>query len=188
MNPHVLFNALNTVASLVRSDPPAAERVVENLSDVLRQTLRRSVGSIGTVARRDRVRPRLPDARAGTLGSPAARRVGRRRCRRSSRSLPPLVLQPLVENALAHGIGSRLTGGTIRDHRSRRRFPDDSRQRRWSGVSAAWKDGTGLGNLRERLQAILRRTRHARRRERCRRRASHGHAAIRGRCHTNGTT
>ncbi len=49
MNPHFLFNALNTVASLVRSNPPAAERVVENLADVLRQTLRRSAGSMGTV-------------------------------------------------------------------------------------------------------------------------------------------
>jgi LytS/YehU family sensor histidine kinase len=49
MNPHFLFNALNTVASLVRSDPRAAEHVVENLSDVLRRTLERSAGTAGTV-------------------------------------------------------------------------------------------------------------------------------------------
>ena len=50
INPHVLFNALNTVASLVRSDPPAAERVVETLSDVLRQTIDRPSDTSGTVA------------------------------------------------------------------------------------------------------------------------------------------
>src|SRR5262245_2409384 len=50
MNPHFLFNALNPVASLVRSDPPAAERVVHTLADVLKQTLERSSDADGTVA------------------------------------------------------------------------------------------------------------------------------------------
>ena len=71
-----------------------------------------------------------------------------------SRSLPPLVLQPLVENALAHGIGSRLTGGTIwitvrAGDSLMIRVKDDG-----PGFPALWNDGTGLGNLRERLQAI----------------------------------
>ena len=153
MNPHFLFNALNTVASLVRSNPPAAERVVENLSDVLRQTLRRSAGSIGTVQEEiDYVRAylMLEQERWGSRlrvewdVDEAAR----------SRSLPPLVLQPLVENALAHGIGSRLTGGTIgitvRGGESLTiRVKDDG-----PGFPARWKEGTGLGNLRERLRAI----------------------------------
>ena len=113
MNPHFLFNALNTVAAVVRSNPSAAERVVENLSDVLRQTLQRSAGSGGTVAEEiEYVRAYL-SLEQERWGSPAARRVGRRH-RAQSRSLPPLVLQPLVENALRHGIGSRLSGGTIR--------------------------------------------------------------------------
>jgi LytS/YehU family sensor histidine kinase len=71
-----------------------------------------------------------------------------------SRALPPLVLQPLVENALAHGIGSRLTGGTIRitvraGESLTIRVKDDG-----PGFPARWKEGTGLGNLRERLHAI----------------------------------
>ena len=153
MNPHFLFNALNTVASLVRSDPPAAERVVENLSDVLRQTLRRSAASIGTVEDEiDYLRAylTLEQERWGSRlrviwdVDDAAR----------TRALPPLVLQPLVENALAHGIGSRLTGGTIwitvRAGASLMiRVKDDG-----PGFPARWKEGTGLGNLRERLETI----------------------------------
>lgn len=49
MNPHFLFNALNTVAALVRTDPRAADRSVESLAGVLRRTLDRSSASMGTV-------------------------------------------------------------------------------------------------------------------------------------------
>jgi signal transduction histidine kinase len=153
MNPHFLFNALNTVASLVRSNPHAAECVVENLADVLRQTLRRSTGSMGTVDEEiEYVRAYL------TLEQ--ARWGSRLRVEwdvdedARPRSLPPLVLQPLVENALAHGIGSRLTGGTIRisicaGDSLTIRVRDDG-----PGFPARWREGTGLGNLRERLHAI----------------------------------
>jgi two-component system sensor histidine kinase AlgZ len=153
MNPHFLFNALNTVASLVRSNPPAAERVVENLSDVLRQTLRRSTASMGTVGEElEYVRTylQLEQERWGSRlrvewdVDEEAR----------MRPLPPLALQPLVENALAHGIGSRLTGGVITiairaGNPLTLSVKDDG-----PGFPARWKEGTGLGNLRERLQAI----------------------------------
>ena len=153
MNPHFLFNALNTVASLVRSNPPAAERVVENLSDVLRQTLHRSAGSVGTVQEElDYVRAYLT-LEQERWGSRLRVEWGVDDEARS-RSLPPLVLQPLVENALAHGVGSRLTGGTIwitvrAGDSLTIRVKDDG-----PGFPALWKEGTGLGNLRERLHAI----------------------------------
>jgi LytS/YehU family sensor histidine kinase len=148
-----LFNALNTVASLVRSNPPAAERVVENLSDVLRQTLRRSTAGMSTVGEElEYVRTylQLEQERWGSRlrvewdVDEEAR----------MRPLPPLALQPLVENALAHGIGSRLTGGVITiairaGNPLTLSVKDDG-----PGFPARWKEGTGLGNLRERLQAI----------------------------------
>jgi signal transduction histidine kinase len=151
MNPHVLFNALNTVAAVVRTDPPAAERIVQNLADVLRTTLRRSAARTSTVQEEiDYVRAYLA-LEQDRLGDrlrvvwAVAEDVG-------SYPLPPLVLQPLVENALTHGIGSRAGGGTIRieidgggDH-VMLAVEDDG-----AGLPATVVERTGLGNLRERL-------------------------------------
>jgi LytS/YehU family sensor histidine kinase len=155
MNPHFLFNALNTVASLVRSDPRTAERVVENLADVLRRTLDQSALRSTTVAEEvDYLRAflALEQQRWGDRLRIAwdvaedARDVG----------MPPLMLQPIVENALRHGLGSRMSGGciTIAVRRDAGRLvaavTDDG-----EGFVPGWREGTGLGNLRERLETLF---------------------------------
>lgn len=154
MNPHVLFNALNTVASLVRSDPPAAERVVETLSDVLRQTLDRSSDTSGTVA------DEIAYVRA-CLSLESERwgdhlRVTWRVDDDVRRwKMPAFVVQPLVENALKHGLGSRIDGGHVHiavtglGSDLRVRVEDDG-----AGFPTRWQDGQGLGNLRQRLQTM----------------------------------
>jgi hypothetical protein len=154
MNPHFLFNALNTVAALVRSDRVAAERVVEDLSDVLRRTLERSAETMSTVREEiDYVRAYLAleqqrwgeRLRVEWTVAPAA----------LDAPIPPLVLQPLVENALRHGLGSRIEGGTLRLTAAVARgrlsivVEDDG-----SGFSRGWREGTGLGNLRQRLSTL----------------------------------
>lgn len=154
MNPHFLFNALNTVASLVRTQPAVAERVTENLSDVLRMTLQRSIERTSTVAEEvDYIRTWLAveherwgdrlhidwDVEAGTERA----------------TLPPLVLQPLVENSLRHGIAGRIRGGTVAITVGRSgsqlslRVADDG-----VGFPAAYEESTGLGNLRQRLASL----------------------------------
>jgi two-component system sensor histidine kinase AlgZ len=154
MNPHFLFNALNTVASLVRTDPRAAETTIENLSEVLRTTLQRTEGTSGTVREEiDFVRAYLA-VESQRFGSrlavdwrvdPAALDV----------SLPPLMLQPLVENALKHGISHRREGGriaiavTLESGRLRIEVADDG-----EGFPDSVAEGTGLGNLRKRLEVI----------------------------------
>jgi hypothetical protein len=154
MNPHFLFNALNTVAALVRSDPVAAERVTEDLSVVLRTTLDRSASGLSTVADEiDHVRAYLgvEQVRWGDRlqvewdVDPAV--IGR--------AIPPLVLQPLVENALHHGIGGRSDGGTIRIQIRREGdrpvliVEDDG-----DGFPPIVCERTGLGNLRDRLTTM----------------------------------
>jgi LytS/YehU family sensor histidine kinase len=154
LNPHFLFNALNTVAALVRSSPPAAERVVENLSDVLRSTIERSAATSGTVQEEiDYVGSYLAfeqerwQHRLKVVWNVAAAA--------RSRPLPPLLLQPLVENALRHGLGARLEGGRIQitvlalEHTTVLKVEDDG-----VGFPQKWRERTGLGNLRQRLQAL----------------------------------
>jgi sensor histidine kinase YesM len=154
MNPHFLFNALNTIASLVRTDVRAAEATTENLAAILRRTLDRSRSTISTVEdEADYLRAYLAieQERYGDRLSvdwridPAALPL----------RIPPMTLQPLAENSLKHGIGGRLEGGRMRisavraDGRLRLEVEDDG-----AGFAADAADGTGLGNLRARLATL----------------------------------
>ncbi|HEX7342004.1 MAG TPA: histidine kinase [Rhodanobacteraceae bacterium] len=111
IRPHFLFNSMNTVAALVRVDPDAAETTVEDLAELFRAAL----GSEGE----------------STLGEELALvdrylaieqlRLGERlRVERQLDNLPlelpmpRLLLQPLVENAVVHGVQPRRDGGVIR--------------------------------------------------------------------------
>ena len=113
LNPHFLFNSLNSINALVGTDPEAARRMCEGLGDFLRRTL--ALGS------RDAV----------TLGEELAlveRYLGIEQVRFGERlrveravdpdaatcRVPPLLLQPLVENAIKHGIQDVVEGGAIR--------------------------------------------------------------------------
>ena len=153
LNPHFLFNALNTVAALVRTDPPAAERVVENLSDVLRATLERTAATTGTV--KDEI---------AFVRSYLALEQERWKSRLSvtwnvadealDQALPPLLLQPLVENALRHGLGGRLEGGAVRIDVTLEKgelqigVTDDG-----VGFPQNWREGTGLSSVRRRIES-----------------------------------
>lgn len=154
MNPHFLFNALNTIASLVRTDARAAEATTENLAAILRRTLDRSRSTVSTVEdEADYLRAYLAIEQE---------RYGDRlavdwRIEPDTLPLriPPMTLQPLAENALKHGIGGRLEGGRMRigvaraDGRLRLEVEDDG-----AGFAADAADGTGLGNLRARLATL----------------------------------
>jgi two-component system sensor histidine kinase LytS len=154
LNPHILFNALNTVAALVRTNPPAAEETVGNLAQVLRRTLDRSRRTLATLD--DEV-----DYLEAYL-SVEQERFGDRLTvewsidpRTRSLKIPPMTLQPLVENSLKHGIGGRLQGGTLTIRSALEagslvlQVADDG-----AGFLPNFREGTGLRNLRERLEAL----------------------------------
>jgi two-component system sensor histidine kinase AlgZ len=111
IRPHFLFNSMNTVAALVRVDPAAAERTVEDLADLFRAALASdSEGTLGEEL--DLVERYLAIEQL---------RLGDRLCiERDLRdlpldlALPRLLLQPLVENAVRHGIQPLREGGTVR--------------------------------------------------------------------------
>jgi two-component system, LytTR family, sensor histidine kinase AlgZ len=104
-NPHFLFNALNTVASLVRDEPDLAERTIEHLADFLRYALQSGRLAAVPLGREIAMledylevqRARFGDRLAYTIEvEPGLAEV----------MLPPLLLQPLVENAVLHGVAN----------------------------------------------------------------------------------
>ncbi len=112
IRPHFLFNSMNTIASLARSDPRLAEQVTEDLADLFRVSLAdaRVGSSLGAELELCRRYLRIEAQRLGerlrveldTGALPADARV------------PALCLQPLVENAVYHGIERTPGGGLVR--------------------------------------------------------------------------
>ena len=154
MNPHVLFNAISGLTELVREDPVAAEAALVNLSDLLRALL--DHGS--------RLRAPLGDERRLVELHLALERLRLgRRLRESwdwpaaldAVEMPPLMIQPLVENALKHGVAVAVGGGELQVRVSRE-GEDLCVRVANTGPAPAAVEGPGLGlcNLRERLSLL----------------------------------
>src|SRR5262249_23982553 len=113
LQPHFLFNTLNSISALIQEDPARAERLVERLAALLRFALaatRRSPGPLGEELRRATAHPELARARLGdrlryAIDVPAGLEAA---------LVPPLALQTLVENSVKHVAAPRRAGATIR--------------------------------------------------------------------------
>jgi two-component system LytT family sensor kinase len=111
INPHFLFNALTTIGYLIQTAPPRALQTLLRLTSLLRGVLR-SEGEFTTLGREldiieaylDIERARFEQRLRVSIDVPARLRHIR---------LPPLVLQPLVENAVKHGVAQRAAGGEV---------------------------------------------------------------------------
>jgi hypothetical protein len=161
MNPHFLFNALTTIGYLIQTAPPRALETLLRLTALLRGVLR-SEGELTTLGRElDLVQAYLDIERARfehrllvTIDVPSHLR---------SIQLPPLVLQPLVENAVKHGIGHKQVGGEVTIRGRIERGLDEKRhlsvivQDTGAGTTAALLQrgrdtGVGLRNVERRLE------------------------------------
>jgi len=152
IRPHFLFNSLNTIASLIPDDPIGAERATEDLADLFRGSMRRADDLISLMDELDLARKYLQMEQ---------RRLGDRLGidwevteLPKDASVLPLTLQPLLENAVAHGIQPRIDGGEVRVYGRREKNniviticnplgPDDH-------ISKG--HGIALANIRERLE------------------------------------
>ncbi|NOT34723.1 MAG: histidine kinase [Candidatus Eisenbacteria bacterium] len=102
VQPHFLFNALNALSYLTETDPPAAQRFTERLADMLRYTVEASTRSASLLSDEiGFVEDYLGIARERYDGDIAFEYRGSREL--LSAAVPPLLLQPLVENSLKHG-------------------------------------------------------------------------------------
>jgi LytS/YehU family sensor histidine kinase len=155
LHPHFLFNTLQGISTLIHRDPEAADEMPAKLSDLLRDLLRHREHVL--VALADEVRY------ARTYLEIAKLRFADRlqfqidvAAESEQASVPLFILQPLVENALAHGIGGRTRGGCVRvtarreGERLHLEVADDG-----AGLttSTTLREGIGLSNTRERLRA-----------------------------------
>ena len=112
LRPHFLFNTLNAIATLIREDPAKAEQLVGQLSDLLRASLRADPAR--TVPLSDELmlvahyleieRTRFEDRLTTSIETTEEARGA---------LVPHLILQPLVENAIRHGISPRGSGGRV---------------------------------------------------------------------------
>lgn len=114
IRPHFLFNSMNTIASLTRRQPDVAERVVEDLADLFRATL-------GDVRRMVTLHEELDLARRYL--NIESLRLGHRLAVEwdaaqlpADALVPAFTIQPLIENAVYHGIEPAANGGTVRLH------------------------------------------------------------------------
>jgi len=113
INPHFLFNSLNSIIALTSSDPIRAREMCLRLADFLRNTL--GLGERESVAWHEELSltQAYLDVEQIRFGSRLQVELNVddncRDCR-----VPPLILQPLIENAVKHGIATLIEGGTIR--------------------------------------------------------------------------
>ena len=154
LHPHFLFNALHTVAALVRQDSTQAENAIERLGDMLRYSLQEDAGNTVPFAEEWEFTRRYLEFeqlrhgdRLSVVTSVDPQCLA---C-----NAPPFALQTLVENAVHHSIAMRPGGGRIEitanmvDSALRVQVRDD-------GTSTASQNGAqfGLAALRERLHAV----------------------------------
>ena len=109
IRPHFLFNTMNSIACLVHDDPDNAERAIENLSDLLRATLKEQSNCLSLQQELTLCRHYLEIEKL---------RLGERlqvkwQMDEAETWVPPLLIQPLVENAVYHGIEPSADGGCI---------------------------------------------------------------------------
>ncbi|MCY9802795.1 sensor histidine kinase [Vibrio scophthalmi] len=112
VNPHFLFNALNTISAVVRRDPSKARELIQHLSQFFRSNLKQNIEAVT-------LKDELAHVNA-YLTIEKARFTDRLEVDIDidssllQRKLPTFTLQPLVENAIKHGISNLLEGGVIR--------------------------------------------------------------------------
>jgi two-component system, LytTR family, sensor kinase len=159
INPHFLFNTLNSVSSLIRTDPHLARVMVLKLSNILRRLLRKHENFTS-------LREELSFI-DDYLAIEVVRFGDKLRFEKDVDSaaldmlVPSMILQPLIENCVKHGLSSKVEGGTIRlrgrrnDTRLLLSVEDDGVGIPESKLGTMLEDGIGVSNVSERLKVIF---------------------------------
>ena len=154
IEPHFLFNTLATIHTLIKKEPDTAVLILEQLNSYLRVSLRRNrqmASSIGVELELVETLLAIAGARLGTrleytIALPEELRTA---------PFPPLLLQPLVENAIRHGIEPAISGGKIQvDVREVNGTLELTVTDTGVGLNDDAPQGVGLSNIRDRLVSL----------------------------------
>jgi two-component system, LytTR family, sensor kinase len=159
INPHFLFNTLNSVSSLIRTNPEQARSVVYRLSSILRRLLRKTDNltplreelafidnylTIEMVRFGEKLRF-IKEIDPETL----------------DRLVPSMLLQPIIENSIRHGLSSKVDGGMIHlrsslaDGKLHLMVEDDGVGIPESRLATLFEQGIGVSNVNERLKVLF---------------------------------
>jgi len=161
INPHFLFNTLNSISSLVRVDPDTARLLIVKLASILRRLLRQTETFVQL---RDEIEfmDDYLDIEVVRFGPDKLRVIKELEPASLDAMVPSMILQPLVENAIKHGLLPKIEGGsiTLRSHLAEDKLvlelEDDGVGMAESGEGQAEGDRTGIGmqNVAERLRVL----------------------------------
>ena len=113
IRPHFLFNSMNSIAALIRIDPLRAERAVETLADLVRASLATARQKTSTLAEELELVRGYLELEQLRLGERLQVRWQQPDSLPDTTPVPSLLIQPLVENAITHGIANRPEGGLV---------------------------------------------------------------------------
>jgi two-component system LytT family sensor kinase len=158
INPHFLFNTLNTVNSLIRTNPDQARAVVVKLSNILRRLMRKT----------DNLTPLRNELSFidDYLSIEMTRFGDKLRFERQVDSaaldhlVPAMIIQPIIENSIKHGLAGKVEGGTIRlsaecaQGRMKLQVEDNGVGVPESKLAQLFESGIGISNVNERLKVL----------------------------------
>jgi len=157
INPHFLFNTLNSVSSLVRRDPDSAREMIVKLGNILRRLLRKGDAFIPLKDEIESLDDYL-DIEVVRFGRDKLRILKELDPDSLNHLVPSMILQPLVENAIKHGLADKVDGGnvSIRSRCTQHRVIIEVEDDGVGMAASADSSGTGIGmlNVQERLQVV----------------------------------
>jgi two-component system LytT family sensor kinase len=159
INPHFLFNTLNSVSALIRTNPEQARNVVYKLSSILRRLLR-NTENMATLREELLFIDNYMAIELVRFGN-KLRFVTEIEPATLDRMVPSMLLQPIIENSIRHGLSSKVDGGMIRvrsrlsDNRLHILVEDDGVGIPEAKLATLFEQGIGVSNVNERLKVLF---------------------------------
>jgi two-component system LytT family sensor kinase len=157
INPHFLFNTLNSISSLIRTNPAKARAIVIKLSHILRKLLQ---GHENFISLREELEfiDNYLDIEVIRFGKDKLRVKKEIDAESLSYMIPSMILQPIIENSIKHGIAPKIEGGSIKIRSSKNKdkicieVEDDGVGISDEMVPKIYNSGIGISNIIERLK------------------------------------